>query len=319
MQNNIINNWSTTPSGVYFTNGASEIATNQYHTNNAFSEKWTNYAEEDKLEKQKLFLFQKNWFLKLYGFKDELDLKEFLSHKNTILDAGCGLGYKAAWFAELAPHATVIAIDYSDAIFEAHKSYHDQFSNIIFAKGDIADTNLPVEGIDFTVCDQVIMHTEDPQQTLHELSRITAKGGSILCYWYRKKALPRELLDEHFRSYVSQMNEDQLWELSRGVTELGKTLSDLKLEIDIPEIPLLGIEGGRMDIQRFIYWNFLKCFWNDDLGYSTSLITNFDWYSPTNAQRFSKEEVFDSVNNSNLKTIHFHEEEACFSGRFEKT
>ena len=38
-------------------------------------------------------------------------------------------------------------------------------------------------------------------------------------------------------------------------------------------------------IQRFIYWNFLKCFWNEQLGKETSLVTNFDWYSPSNARR----------------------------------
>lgn len=318
MKSNIIKKWSKTPSGVYITNGAAEITNNQYHTNNAFSEKWTTYAEEDILEKQKLFEFQKKWFLKLYGFEDENNLKKFLSDKYTILDAGCGLGYKAAWFAELAPHASVFAIDYSEAIFEAHKFYNKQFPNIFFARGDIAKTNFQAGSIDFTVCDQVIMHTEDPQKTLDELSRVTSDHGSILCYWYRKKALPRELLDEHFRSVVSEMENDEIWELSKGLTDLGKKLSDLKVEIDVPEIPALGIKGGKMDIQRFIYWNFLKCFWNSDLGYSTSLITNFDWYSPTNAKRFSEIEVLENINKSNLEQVYFHSEDACYSGRFKK-
>lgn len=48
-----------------------------------------------------------------------------------------------------------------------------------------------------------------------------------------------------------------------------------------------------------IYWNFIKCFWNEELGYDTSVATNFDWYSPSNAKRYS-------------------EEEACYSGRFLK-
>ena len=44
------------------------------------------------------------------------------------------------------------------------------------------------------------------------------------------------------------------------MTILGKTLSDLNIEIDVPEIPLLSIKGGKYDIQRFIYWNFYKMF-----------------------------------------------------------
>ncbi len=79
--------------------------------------------------------------------------------------------------------------------------------------------------------------------------------------------------------------------MSEQLTELGRRLSALKVDIDVPEIPELGIKGGRYDIQRFIYWNFLKCFWNADLGTETSVLTNFDWYSPSNARRFSESEI----------------------------
>ena len=33
-------------------------------------------------------------------------------------------------------------------------------------------------------------------------------------------------------------------------------------------------------------------FWNEELGYATSLSTNFDWYSPVNAKRFSLQKLF---------------------------
>jgi len=32
-------------------------------------------------------------------------LREYLAGCDVVIDAGCGLGYKAAWFARLAPHA----------------------------------------------------------------------------------------------------------------------------------------------------------------------------------------------------------------------
>ena len=80
----------------------------------------------------------------------------------------------------------------------------------------------------------------------------------------------------------------------------------------------LGIVGGKMSLQRFIYWNFIKCFWNENLGYATSLSANFDWYSPVNAKRFSKKEVFENIKSASLKEIFFHEEESCYSGRFKK-
>jgi hypothetical protein len=99
---------------------------------------------------------------------------------------------------------------------------------------------------------------------------------------------------------------------------LGKTLSDLEVSFECPDIPLLGIKGGIYDIQRFIYWNFLKCFWKGDWGFELSKSTNFDWYAPSNAKRFSKDDFLKMVSDNHLSVTSFHEEEACYSGRFSK-
>lgn len=45
---------------------------------------------------------------------------------------------------------------------------------------------------------------------------------------------------------------------------------------------------------------------------------NFDWYSPSNAKRYSEEEYKKMITNNNLKIKYFHKEEACYSGRFLK-
>ena len=78
----------------------------------------------------------------------------------------------------------------------------------------------------------------------------------------------------------------------------------------------MGIKAGQYDIQRFIYWNFLKCYWNPDWGFELSKITNYDWYAPSNAKRFSEEEVKLLISQNNLAIKFWHEEEACYSGRF---
>lgn len=288
---------------------------NQTQTKEIFSDKWTKF---DKGEKKSLvFDFQKDWFLDLYGFDSEKKFKEFLSDKKIILDAGCGLGYKAKWFADLAPHAVVIGVDISDAALLAAKNYEGT-PNLFFLKADIADTGIKANTIDFTVCDQVIMHTEFPEKTFEHLTTITKNGGEFACYVYRKKALPRELLDDYFRNATHQISNDQLWELSSQLTELGKRFSKLNVTIDSPEIPLLGIQEGSYDIQRFIYWNFLKCFWREEYGEEMSTAINYDWYAPSNATRFSEAEFKSLINQNNLKISHFHQEEACYSGRFIK-
>ena len=288
---------------------------NQSQTNEAFSEKWKKSDKEDNLDE--LYNFQYDWYLKLYGFSDENDLRKYLSNKKVIFDAGCGLGYKAQWFAKLAPHAIVIGMDYSEAAKIASEKYKD-ISNLYFIQGDIAATGFLDEVVDYVSCDQVIMHTEDPEKTFTHLSDITSANGEFACYVYRKKALPRELIDDYFRKEVHNFSNDELWKLSSQLTSLGKTLTELDIKIDVPDIPLLDIKGGEYDLQRFIYWNFLKCFWREDWGVELSDSTNFDWYSPSNAKRYSKKEFIKMVTDNKLREVYFHEEEACYSGRFSK-
>lgn len=290
-------------------------AFNQSQTKDIFSDKWKQVEQMESREK--LYQTQFDWFLTLYGFENEQALVNFLADKKFILDAGCGLGYKSAWFAELAPHATVIGVDISDAAYIAAKNY-EHLSNLYFLKGDIADTGLKADSIDFVVCDQVIMHTEKPHETFRHLAEITKKGGEFACYVYAKKALPRELVDDSFRNQTHEISSEEMWEFSEQLTELGKRLSELNVSFESPDIPLLGIKGGKYDIQRFIYWNFLKCFWNEEWGFEMSKATNYDWYAPSNAKRYSREEFEQMIAENNLKVSYFHQEEACYSGRFGK-
>jgi len=296
---------------------SSSNSENQSQTNSVFSDKWIKYSKEQVAEQERLFEFQKKWYLELYGFSGEDELKLFLEKQDVVLDAGCGLGYKAKWFADLSPSTLVIGMDYSDAAFVAAKQYIET-PNLGFVKGDIADTKIKDGAISYVSCDQVIHHTENPQETMIELSRILSGKGSLAVYVYAKKALPRELLDDYFRVGTKAISKDDMWEMSEQLTELGKRLSELNISIDVPDIPLLGIKGGEMDIQRFIYWNFLKCFWNEDLGRATSDSTNYDWYAPSNAERYSKEEFKLMIEKSGLEVSDFHTEEACHSGRFTK-
>lgn len=298
----------------YWDQVSSVTSRDQEQTNSVFSEKWKKYGETS--EQENLFEFQKNWYLTLYGFNSEEHLGDFLRQSRVIFDAGCGLGYKAAWFAELAPNSLVIGMDFSDAALQASQRYSD-IPNLFFVRGDIASTHLKDSAVDYTSCDQVIMHTTDPTKTFIELSRITEKNrGQVACYFYAKKALPRELLDDYFRVQCKEMTHDDLWSMSESLTELGRRLSELNVSFEAPDIPQLGIKGGHYDIQRFIYWNFLKCFWNPHLGHETSKSTNFDWYSPSNAKRFSKEDVMNLVDISGMKVLNFHSEDAAHSGRF---
>lgn len=234
------------------------------------------------------------------------------------MDAGCGKGYKTAWLGSLYRNCDVLGVDFSNSVKSAAQRYR-QHLNVSFMQADIAD--LPIVGgsVDMILCDQVLHHTADPLHTLREFSRILRPGGRLLTYVYRKKALPRELLDEHFRTAVHGLTDEQIWDVARGMTEIGKLLSDHDVELDFPDIQPLGIKGGRQSLQRFLYWNFFKCFWNQDFGFAASLSTNYDWYSPSIAFRYSMEEFLAMIATAGFVVEFLHQEEACFSGRFVKS
>lgn len=289
---------------------------NQNQTNDVFSSKWTKVEEKDNLDELEKFQF--SWYLNLYDFENIESLKSFLNGKRIIFDAGCGLGYKAAWFAELSPRSIVLAMDFSNAVEIAARKYR-HLKNLYFIKGDIADTGFKPGVIDYVSCDQVIMHTEKPDETFRHLSEVLSKHGQFACYVYAKKALPRELLDDYFRLKTHEIPENELWEMSKQLTQLGKNLSELNVKVEVPDIPLLGIKKGNYDVQRFMYWNFLKRFWNEKWGEELCNSTNFDWYSPSNAKRYSEKEFYEMVYANNLKIETFHSEEACYSRRFVKS
>jgi SAM-dependent methyltransferase len=290
-------------------------SSDELHTSAAFSEKWTSLTQEAQDEEEGWKRAQFDWYLRCYGFASEADLAAFLKGRRAILDAGCGPGYKAAWFARLAPEATVVAMDLSDSVFVAAQRYGD-LPNMVFVKGDIAHTPFRDGAFDLVSCDQVLHHTDSPPDTVAEFKRLLAPGGTLNTYVYARKALPRELLDEHFRDYSKTLTTEEIWALSDQLTQLGRTLSELNVEIDVPDMPALGISGGRMDLQRFIYWNFIKCFWNPEHGYEASKMINFDWYAPSTAYRYTLEEFTRMLGAAGFVSDFLHSEEACHTGRF---
>ena len=300
--------------GVWLATAQSLRSDKERHTSEAFSEKWLT-LEQDEEDTEGWKQHQYRWYLECYGYESEAALAHFLRTRRGILDAGCGPGYKAAWFARLAPETMVVAMDLTDSVYLAAARY-SQLPNLIVVKGDIADTPFFPGVFDFISCDQVLHHTECPPDTVKEFARILSPDGVLNTYVYAKKALPRELLDEHLRSYARDLTKDEIWELSEQLTQLGRTLSELNATIDVPDMPALGIRGGRMDIQRFLYWNFVKCFWNPEHGHEASKMINFDWYSPSTAYRYSRKEFVAMLAGAGFRPAFLHSEEACHTGRF---
>ena len=145
---------------------------------------------------------------------------------------------------------------------------------------------------DFVSADQVVHHTPDAYAAVRSLAALLAPGGTLAFYVYKRKAPMREYADDFMRERTTRMSVDECMDFSASMSELGRKLSDVGTTITLDRpIPLLGIEAGEHDVQRLIYWHFLKCFWNDDFSPNLNDLVNFDWYHPPYASRHTEDEV----------------------------
>ena len=295
------------------------IESTKKETQESFSKKWTTDSVKDYgIDTGPILEFHHKWYLQRYGWKNEEEFKKFLQKQKLILDAGCGVGRDVKWFAEHAKSGFVFGIDISESIDMARENLKG-FDNIILVQGDITKPPFRKDFFDFISCDQVIHHTPKTEDTFKHLVKHIKKDGVFSTYTYKIKAPIREFADTFIREKTTKMNYDDCYEFSRKITLLGKALSELKSIVDIPEdIPLLGIKKGKIDVQRFIYWHIMKCFWNEDHGMEASIMTNFDWYHPKDAHRHSPEELKSWASELNLEILNFDECGAGLSIRIKK-
>lgn len=290
------------------------IEQNKQETQASFSMKWKTEGVNKYGIDGPIAAFHHEWYLRRYGWGSEREFKEFLADQEMILDAGCGVGRDVKWFAQNTK-GLVFGIDISESIDEARENLKE-FSNVVLVQGDI--TRLPFRKafFDFVSCDQVIHHTPDTEKTFRHLVEHVCASKTFATYTYKVKGPIREFTDDFIREHATDMSYEDCYELSRQLTLLGKALSELNATVDIPEdIPLLKIKKGRIDVQRFIYWHMMKCFWNEEHGMKASIMTNFDWYHPKDAHRHTPEELEKWMSQCGLKKIHFDIGDAGLSMR----
>jgi SAM-dependent methyltransferase len=286
----------------------------QKETEKAFSAKWQRATDFGHEEKSRSFYV--NWYLERYKFGTVESLRDFLSSKSRILDAGTGNGRDTRLYADNSD-ATVFGVDISLAIDSAYR-HLGSYANANLIQADLTQLPFPEGFFDFIACDQVLHHTRNTEESFHKLVSRLAPGGDLSIYVYRKKSPIREFADDYLRQVMAEMDENQAWELSEQLTELGRALSGLNASVTVPDVPALGIKAGTYDVQRFIYWNMLKCYWNAALNYGDSVITNYDWYRPHYAYRHTAEEVRGWYEEAGLEIITFYECDAGISVRGRK-
>ena len=280
-----------------------------------FREKWMTKDTMGISDSSPYKRFMRSWMLRKYGWESESKFEKALSNRRMILDAGTGLGREVINLAKAAKQSIVVGIEFSDCATSALKNTLS-LSNAYIIQGDLLKPPFKEESFDLILSEGVLHHTPNTEQAFRKCCALLKVGGEFAFYIYRKRGPIREFTNDYLRNILRKASSNESWKVAERITRLGKALSDIKARVRIPEdIPELGIKAGEMDIHRFIYWNFLKCYWNDELPFDENAIVNFDWFVPEHAHRHSADEIREWCRKNNIEIIWFNEEESGYAVR----
>jgi SAM-dependent methyltransferase len=274
-------------------------------TAKSFSEKWHNnrqLAFDETLREGSDIL---NWILTRNGLASTAAMSNWLAGRQRVLDAGCGNGRVTALLRRHAADETqVVGIDLTASHIAAENLAGAP--NVHFEKRDLLEDLSGIGKFDLIYCQEVLHHTADPAGAFHNLTQCLADGGEIAIYVYKLKAPMREYCDDFIRDRISGLPYQEAMAAMKQITELGRVLSDLKVNVTLPTVDVLGIQAGTYDVQRFIYHFFAKCFWNPDMDFDANAAINYDWYHPQLCTRHTLDEVEGWFERAGLSIVHRH-------------
>jgi len=281
----------------------SDAGREQQRTNETFSDKWGRFRRYGMEHGHRDFLF--GWYCKKLGLASIDALKDFYRRKQRILEVGPGSGFNTRFMAECT-RGEVYALDISEAAYTTFGNTRD-LPNCHVVQADLMDSPFKDGQFDFVIADGVLHHTPDTHAAVKALYRKVRPGGQFFFYVYRKMGAARQFCDAHIRSQYTQLAPEACYAACEGLTELGRELSRLNATIRLEKgVPILGIPPGEHDVQRLLYYNFVKCFWNEAFDFETNNMVNFDWYHPLSAWQHTEDEVRSWLEELGVAQFSFH-------------
>lgn len=287
------------------------MASNQEQIADIFEFKWkksNSYAGE---------AMRHNWrnWLRIKYFDDQDDwLREKFASKQNIrmLDAGCGAGVSSLLlFDKYVNKCEYIGIDISNSITQARSEFKKAGLKGSFLQINLMDIPENLGQFDIIFSEGVLHHTNDVQTAISKLSTRLSRNGHLLFYVYKRKAILREFSDDFIRKILSEDEPEVAWNKLKDLTELGIAFGELDVEIEVrKDIQYLGIKKGKYNLQRFIYYNFLKMFYSKDMSFEEMLHVNFDWFTPKNCWRHSREEIKKMIEIEGLELERLYEDDS---------
>lgn len=287
-----------------------EVSSNQQQTDEAFGFKW---AKRDTYESDASKKNMKRWLYERYCASDSSRLKKWLEgDRKIVLDAGCGAGFSGLLFFDNALHShDYLGVDISNAVEVARARFQELGIPGDFLRADISRLDIPDSSVDIIFSEGVLHHTDSTERSLKHLVTKLKPGGRFMFYVYRKKALVREYTDDAIREALKPLSDEQAWEAIKPLTQLGISLGKLDQDIEVETaIPFLGIDAGKLNLQRFFYWNICKAYYRPELTFDEMNHINFDWFRPLNCHRHTPEEIQQWCEEAGLRIEHLNIQEA---------
>jgi arsenite methyltransferase len=284
----------------------------QSQTSDTFGFKW---KKRDTYDQPTMLASHAKWMLERYGFESVDDWAQAFSKQRRIMDLGCGSGFSSSvWLNSEAwsGDAMWVGVDVSEAIDVAQERLSHR-PNTHFIQGDALQLPFPDATFDVIFSEGVLHHTPSTRLALLSAVRVLKSGGEIYFYVYKRKGPIREYTDDYIREAIRPMSDEQAWDEMRSLTKLAQSLAELHVEVEIEDVPLLGIKAGHHDVQRLIYWNFGKLYWNPDIPFESNVHINFDWYRPQYAHRQSEPELRQWCDEAGLRIERFQDQDSGFT------
>ena len=271
--------------------GVSAKSEAQAQTEDTFGYKW---SKRETYESATGLAHMRAWLIDRYGAPEDFAFLGNSPDKPLMLDAGCGASYSALELFEPVLHRIrYLGADISEAIDVARLRFGERgFHDAAFMQADLTQLPLPDASVDVIFSEGVLHHTDSTEGALRALAPKLKPGGTFMFYVYREKGPIREFTDDYIREKLQALSPEDAWNAVEPLSELGKVLGDLDIEIEIPrDIDLLDIPAGRINLQRLFYWHIFKAFYRPDMTLDEMTHINFDWYAPRNAHRQTVDEV----------------------------
>ena len=296
-----------------YTDTVTDVSDEQRQTQRSFGFKW---SKRETYESEAVATNLRRWLIERYCNGDPEQVGRWLEGgRKLIVDAGCGAGLAGLlFFGEHLRRHDYLGVDISSALDQAKLRFGEAGLPGDFLRADLLKFGAPDESVDIIFSEGVLHHTDSTELAISTLARKLKPGGRFLFYVYAKKAVIREFADDHIREAIRPLTDEEAWKALEPLSKLGMELGRLKVELQIPEdIPYLGIKAGKMDIQRFFYWNIFKAYYRDEFSLDEINHINFDWYRPLNCQRHTEAEIRLWCREANLEIEHFDRAESGFT------